>query len=170
MSLDMLRNRYAYDESTGYPASYVPILHAIRHDLESLAWVAEYALFRRAHRVVAQLPRQDARREKFEENFAQEFGTAASPSNLARQRQCTAAYPRCIFTPLQKVREELDPSLAGLITALMTLIRKQHLREMDSWDTEVQPPDDKVVRPRFVTCARFEYVMRKVAERENIKL
>ena len=172
MSFDILQNCAAYDESTptGYAASYVPTLHAIRHDLESLGWVAEYALFRRAYRVVAQLPRQDARRKKFEETFAMEFGTAASPSSLARQRQFTAAYPRGYFSPLQEVREESDPSLANLIAALMTLIRKQHPREVNSQDMEVQPPGDKVVQPRFVTCARFEYVMRKVAERENIKL
>ena len=170
MSFDILQNCAAYDESTGYPASYVPILHAIRHDLESLAWVAEYALFRRAYRVVAQLPRQDARRKKFEETFAMEFGTAASPSSLARQRQSTAASPRDNFTPLQTVREELDPSLFGLVTALMTLIHDQHSREVNSEDIEVQPHNRGAVQLLFVTCDRFEYVVRKVAERKNIKL
>ena len=134
----MLAKCFIYDESTGYPTLYVPVSHVIRHDLDSLAWVAEYVLFRKAHQAVAHLPPQHARRKEIEESFAREFGTVEHASMLTRQRGSTAACPRSASTLLQKIWEELDLSLTGLIIALVTLVQNF---QVDSEDIEVLPPE-----------------------------
>ena len=55
-------------------AGYVAVRHDTHHDLESLIWVAEYALFHRAYQAVLKLPKNDAKRQEIATLFQKEFG------------------------------------------------------------------------------------------------
>lgn len=72
-------------------AGYVPVRHATHHDLESVVWVAEYALFRRAYLGVLKLPEKNEIRTQVEELFRKEFGRV-TPEDISITRSATAGW------------------------------------------------------------------------------
>lgn len=91
MSIAMLRNAIQWLERSKKVDgnTYNPTAHLSCHDLESLIWAAEYALFRMAHNRLSHWQRTDAVREAFEEAFIDEFGHTTAKA-IQKQRQQTA--------------------------------------------------------------------------------
>lgn len=164
MALDILENCSVHIPGVGYPSSYEPVKHTVRHELESLVWVIEYALFRRAHKAVAHLPPSDENRKEVEVAFAKEFGSN-TPSGLSIRRWQTASFPRAVNGPQQRISPYLDDSLRDLIPALMGLVKLQNYsQDQESaqyWSPEMAACEQKPRLP--MTCDSVEAVLRRYA-------
>ncbi|KIP10530.1 hypothetical protein PHLGIDRAFT_232840 [Phlebiopsis gigantea 11061_1 CR5-6] len=164
MAIDMLDNCTTYTHGVGCPPTYEPVKRAVRHELESLVWVAEYALFRKAHQAVAHLSSSHADRKEVETAFAEEFGCNV-PSRLVKQRRQTAILPRAPHGPQQKITPYLDEPLRQLIPALMGIVKSQNdHQDLDSgqfWSAERVEYEQRAPMP--MTCDSLEGVLRKYA-------
>ncbi|KIP10508.1 hypothetical protein PHLGIDRAFT_125539 [Phlebiopsis gigantea 11061_1 CR5-6] len=159
MAIEMLENCSNYMPGVGYPPKYEPFKRMVRHELESLVWVAEYALFRKAHQAVTHLPSTHATRKEVEDAFAEEFGCNIA-SKLVKQRRQTA------FSPREKISPYLDEALQEFIPALMGLVKHQNQnqdlrRATRFWTSEMVAHEQELFIP--MTCDSFEEVLRKYA-------
>ena len=129
--------------------------HALRHDLESLLWVAEYALYRRALETTKALPPTDATRTAIENAIEGTFGAVDAHDILcARDTMLASAHIgvtslRARGRPFSAVLCQIERPLRNVHVVLITLLAQQN-REAVAQRTE---DADQFCRVMGMPCA-----------------
>ncbi|GJE89829.1 hypothetical protein PsYK624_059380 [Phanerochaete sordida] len=132
MAIDILRNVAAfYDDLQAAQL----VEHEVKHDLESLIWVADYALYRRAFERVKDLPQKDEGRVGVETALKTDYGQLNVRSiRNARRNAYTAA--RRGRSELQTERvwpvlQAVEPALTDIRTALLMMVADQDVASVE---------------------------------------
>lgn len=167
MSIERLANCLRYGLS-GYPPLYVPVAHATHHDLESLVWVTEYALFRRAyHNVLNRLP-NDPMRKHIEQAFRTEFGCVTAAATKDRR---TATAQDSETSPLPGMLQYFDKKLDTLVPIMQVMVIRQNPITTRKEYLDAYPLDDMSPQPKkLMTCDAFEAMLKHYASKNAITL
>lgn len=171
MSIERLDNCIEYGPS-GYPPTHISVTHATHHDLESLVWVTEYALFRRAYHSVQNRSQNDPGRKLVEEAFRMEFGCISARA-IRDRRTATAISAKSSFLP--GMRPYFDEQLDILLEVMQYMVvlqnpvmaRKEHQHFFyDVADLSAQATQTKTL----MTCDAFENMLTRYASSKGISL
>ncbi|KIP06273.1 hypothetical protein PHLGIDRAFT_128399 [Phlebiopsis gigantea 11061_1 CR5-6] len=120
MAIAMLENCVRHKKQ-----GYVPVPHATHHDLESVVWVAEYVLFRRAYRNALELPEKDELRKEVVRLFQEEFGRL-NPGAILRSRSATKEWDTTSGARQLVELRCVDEQLLELLPKLVPAVKEQY--------------------------------------------
>ncbi|GJE89840.1 hypothetical protein PsYK624_059500 [Phanerochaete sordida] len=131
MAIDLLRNVVSYYGqlfAAGTSTDAAPTIstqHEVKHDLESLIWVADYALYRRAFERTKNLPSKDPARGGVQRALKQDFGhTKATQIVQARSAMMLPTF--WLDFERQHVLAQIEEPLGAILLVLMTQVLAQN--------------------------------------------